>query len=139
MPDGAPLRLLVDSCLTPGVIDHSGEVFGGRVDVVHVDRSMPPATPDREVLAWAMAERRLVVTANQADFLLLVQAGGHPGLGLVEDQNTRRRQIAAVERLVRAILDHVERGGTVEDHVFVLHRTGRVALRRTIARSPGSG
>ena len=99
--------------------------------MTHVDRVLPPATPDSEVLSWATGESRLIVTANDTDFLRLAREGsGHPGLGFIDDQNTRVRQISAVEQLVRVLLAHTDGGGMLVDHVFVRRRTGRLAIRR---------
>jgi predicted nuclease of predicted toxin-antitoxin system len=125
------LRLLIDACLTPAVIPHLAGTVGSKVDAVHTDRILGPATSDERVLDWAMHEGRVVITANSADFLTLVHnRPGHCGLGLIDDQNTRVRQIEAIERLVCAIILHVEDGGSVPGHVFVLRRAARLSVRR---------
>ncbi len=127
----ARLRLLIDACLTPAAISHLARVFGDRVDSAHVDRVLGPGTSDEAVLAWATADRRMVLTANDVDFVLLARTGvPHHGLGLISDQNTRIRQIAAIERLVSALLGHMDGKGIVAGHVFVLRRTGRLSVRR---------
>jgi len=101
------------------------------IDAVHVDQVLGPASPDEAVLAWAAGESRMVVTANGADFIGLARAGAaHPGLGLINDQNTRNRQIAAIEQLSRALLDYLDGGGIVAGHVFVVRRTGRLSARK---------
>lgn len=125
------LRLLIDACLTPAGIPHLAVIFGSKVDAVHVDRVLGPATSDERVFDWATHEGRLVITANNADFLALVhKRPGHCGLGLIDDQNTRIRQIEAIESLVSAILLHMDGGGSVPGHVFVMRRTARLSVRR---------
>jgi predicted nuclease of predicted toxin-antitoxin system len=105
------------------------------VDAIHVDHVPPLATRDTDVLTWAIGESRLVVTANEADFLRLArESTAHPGLGSIDEQNTRVRQVTAVEQLVRAILHYVDRAGILADHVFVLRRTGRLASREIVFR-----
>jgi predicted nuclease of predicted toxin-antitoxin system len=125
------LRVLIDACLTPAVVAAMEAMFGSRVDAVHVDRVLPQATPDDEVVAWAIRERRLVITANDSDFLVLMRdRPGHPGLALINDQNTRLRQIAAITHLVQKLLDYIDSGGLLVGHVFVVRRTGRLTARR---------
>ena len=128
----APLRILIDACLTPGTVPHLAQLFGSAVDVRHVDQVLPLATTDAAVLSWAAAERRVVVTANRADFLRLVRGrASHPGLGLITDQDTRSRQIKSVERLISALLSHLAVGGTTINHVFTVREaTGRLAARQ---------
>ena len=72
-----------------------------------------------------------MLTANDMDFVMLARAGAtHHGLGLINDQNTRSRQIAAIESLVGALFDFVDGGGVTADHIFVVRRSGRLAARR---------
>jgi predicted nuclease of predicted toxin-antitoxin system len=133
MPEPAPprLRLLIDACLTPAAVPGLGRLFGERIDVIHVDQVLAPGTPDDAVLAWATREARAVLTANTMDFVDLARAGlTHHGLGLINDQNTRSRQLTAIEDLVRAIMGYVEAGGDLTDHVFVLRPAGRLSVRR---------
>jgi predicted nuclease of predicted toxin-antitoxin system len=132
-PDPPALRLLIDACLTPAVVSHLSAAFGPAVDAVHVDAVLPPATADQAVLAWAAQEARIVVTANIADFSLLAsRTMGHPGLVLVEDQNTKVVQIAAVTQVIGAMIAWAAANGDPAGHVFTWRnaRGGRLAVRR---------
>ncbi|HEV3157340.1 MAG TPA: DUF5615 family PIN-like protein [Candidatus Baltobacteraceae bacterium] len=126
------LRLLIDACLTPTAIAHLTKIFGKRINAIHVDRVLPPATADDAVFDWAVREQRVVITANNADFLkiLLRKKLVHSGLGCINEQNTRVRQIQEIERLVRALLSHIDEGKLVRNQVFVMRRSGRLAVRR---------
>jgi predicted nuclease of predicted toxin-antitoxin system len=130
---GPRLKLLIDACLTPTAIGHLHRAFSGAVDAVHVDAVLPPGISDEAVLSRAAAEGRAVVTANTADFLVLVRSRPrHPGMILVADQNTRQRQVEAVATVVQAILLPLDRGGAVVGHVFVWRRAGRRLAVRAI-------
>lgn len=77
-----------------------------------------------------------MVTADDADFLALARSrDDHAGIGLIDDQDTRANQIDAILRLARALLGHVARGGVLQRHVFVLRRTGRLAVREIPQRT----
>ena len=124
----APLRLLIDACLTPQAAPALAARFPGLVEAVHLDAIAPPGLPDEDVFALARREGRAVVTANSRDFLALVRRlPGHCGLVLVDDQNTRDRQIAAIAQIVAAILAE---GTAVGGRVFTWRaKTGRLASR----------
>lgn len=127
-----PLRLLIDSCLTPTAVPRLLAAFGARIDAVHADRVLPLGTPDVAVMDWAGAEQRLLITANSADFLALLRdRSKHPGVGLVIDQNTRARQVRAVERLAGALLRRAAAGGILSERVFIWTRANRLIVRRT--------
>ncbi len=126
-----PLRLIVDACLTPAVVSRLAEAFKGTVDAVHADRVLPLGSSDVTVLDWAITQSRIVVTANGADFVALARGRpGHPGLGLVTDQDTRVRQIRSVERLIRALLARRDARRPLAGHVFTWTRADRLAVRR---------
>lgn len=131
MKGAAKLRLLIDACLTPAALRQLVETFGPAVDAAHVDQLLPPATPDELVLARAIREQRLLITANGADFVLLARRRqDHTGIGIVNDQNTRARQVASIEQLVAMLLAHHDRGAPVAGHIFTLGRSGHVTVRR---------
>lgn len=131
MTVAARLRLLIDACLTPTCVPRLHQTHAHEVDAVHVDTVLPRGTSDAEVLAYAAAQTRVLVTANSADFLALVRSQGtHPGLLLVADQDTRERQVEAVRSLVSSILVWLDAGNNIEGHVFTLRRTsGKLAAR----------
>ena len=127
------LRLLIDACLTPTAADHLHNAFPGRVDVLHVDKVLPPATTDQAVFAWAAKNRRAVVTANIGDFARLAsRTADHPGLVLIEDQNAKAAQIAAIALTIEAILGWMTDQRGLAGHVFTWRKSGggRLVVRR---------
>ncbi len=70
-----PVKLLLDENVSPHV---ALALRAAGIDAVHVrDRSMFGAA-DREVLRRALAEDRVLVTANVADFMKLVVSRNPP-------------------------------------------------------------
>jgi predicted nuclease of predicted toxin-antitoxin system len=137
-PDSPELRLLVDACLTPAVVAHLQGRFAGRVEAIHVDAVLPPATDDRTVLDWASRQGRAVVTANIGDFAFLASTvAGHMGILLVEDAGARDAQIDAITVVVEAVLTWAAENGEIAGHIFRWRKTGggRLAVREL----PGEG
>ena len=130
--EGAILRLLIDACLSPAVVSHLTKIVEDRVDAVHIDRVAPPGMSDDAILDLALRDRRAVVTANSRDFLALARRRpDHPGLILVDDQNTRDRQVAAIARIVTAMLARTD--GSIAGRVFTLARRERPPGRAGVA------
>jgi predicted nuclease of predicted toxin-antitoxin system len=126
----AALRLLIDACPSPAVVIHLSILFGARVDAVHIDRIARPGMPDKAVFDLAQRDQRAVVTANIRDFLALARTRpDHSGLVLVDDQNTRERQTAAIARIVTAMLARTE--ASTAGRVF----TWRAASDRLVDRA----
>ena len=126
----AALRLLIDACLTPAVVIHLSTLFGARVDAVHIDRIARPGLSDEAVFDLAQRDYRAVVTANIRDFLALARTRpDHSGLVLVDDQNTRERQTAAIARIVTAMLARTD--ASTAGRVF----TWRAAAGRLVERA----
>ncbi len=92
-----PIRLLIDEDLSPWVAQRLREEDG--IDAIGVrDRGML-AAPDREVLDFAFAEDRILLTANVADFVRLASARErHPGIILLLDGELGRREQLSVVR-----------------------------------------
>jgi predicted nuclease of predicted toxin-antitoxin system len=127
------LRLLIDACLTPAAGSYLHNIFPGKVDVLHVDAVLPPATTDQAVFDWAAKDRRAVVTANIGDFARLAShTAGHPGLVLIEDQNAKAAQIAAIALMIEAILGWTADQRGLAGHVFTWRKAGggRLVVRR---------
>lgn len=79
------MRLLLDEHISRRIAEELRE--RGR-DVLAVDEAGLAQRPDEEVLAWAVRDRRAVVTANYRDFralheALLLRGERHSGLVLV--------------------------------------------------------
>jgi predicted nuclease of predicted toxin-antitoxin system len=72
-----PLRFLIDENLTPVLASRLG-------DALHVNEVGLRGASDPEVLAYAVAEGRVVMTNNADDFRKLMRAvPGHPGLAVL--------------------------------------------------------
>jgi predicted nuclease of predicted toxin-antitoxin system len=111
-----PLRFLIDENLTPALAS-------GLEDAVHVNAVGLRGASDPEVLAYAVAEGRVVMTNNADDFRALMRAlPGHPGLAVLLDAGGRARQIKLGAVLAAAI----EAAGSAAGRVFEINRAGRV-------------
>jgi predicted nuclease of predicted toxin-antitoxin system len=79
------VRLLLDEHISRRIAE---ELRERGHDVLAVDEAGLAHRPDEEVLAWAVRDRRAVVTANYRDFralheLLLLRGERHSGLVLI--------------------------------------------------------
>ena len=97
------VKLLVDENLSPWVAERLRVEDG--LDAVHVRERGLLGDPDHVVMSRAMAEDRIVVTSNVADFEKLAHASEvHPGLVLVEDgQLARAEQLQVLRAAVRLL------------------------------------
>jgi len=83
------------------------------------------------VLEHARRNERTLLTADLGDFGALARTmRTHAGIGLIGEQNGRAQQIAAMDRLVDALLSHVAGGGALSGFIFRIRRTGRLAIGR---------
>jgi hypothetical protein len=115
------MRLCLDELYTP-LIAAELRKLGHDAISVH-DRPALIGLPDAELLALMSAERRALVTANVADFMILVsrwalEGAEHAGLLLTSDaamprsRNTVGRYVRALDRYLRAHpADHALRDG----------------------------
>jgi len=86
-------RFLIDENLSPMLASHLRHVHG--YDAVHVNEAALGGASDRAVLAYAIAENRIVVTGNADDFRQLARnVEGHPGLAIIREAAGRGQQIA---------------------------------------------
>jgi predicted nuclease of predicted toxin-antitoxin system len=75
-------RFLIDENLTPMLASHLIATHG--FDAVHVNTVGLRGASDRDVLDYAIAQDRIVVTSNADDFRKLAQhAAAHPGLAVL--------------------------------------------------------
>ena len=111
-----PLRFLIDENLTPALASCLD-------DAVHVNQVGLRGASDPEVLAYAVAEGRVVVTNNADDFRALMRAvPGHPGLAVLLDAGGRQRQI----ELGTVVAAAIKTVGSAAGRVFEVNRAGRV-------------
>jgi predicted nuclease of predicted toxin-antitoxin system len=100
------LRLLLDEMYTAAVAE---QLRRRDRDVVAVaERADLRGTPDEDLLAWARADDRALVTDNQRDFIPIHHrciADGHDHRGLILTTNRRfpRGQPATTGKLVVAL------------------------------------
>ena len=77
------MKFLVDECLSPSFVDKLGN--RGYPDAVHPMHIGLFSARDDTVLAHAIADDRILITANARDFRRLVaRAAIHPGVIIVE-------------------------------------------------------
>jgi len=73
------VKLFIDECLSPQLATRLNAI--GRYDAIHPLHVERRGEPDRRVLAWCIAEDRVIVTGNGRDFRRLVgNIDLHPGL-----------------------------------------------------------
>lgn len=120
-----PLRFLIDENLTPMLASWLTGTLG--FDAVHVNDVGLRGASDPAVLAYAVAERRVVMTSNADDFRKLMRAvPGHPGLAIVLDAVGRRRQVELGALLAAAIAA----AGLANGQLFEIDAVGCVRTYR---------
>jgi predicted nuclease of predicted toxin-antitoxin system len=114
------VKILVDVSAGQAVAD-ALTALGHEVAFV---RDRNAAMPDTEILAWAVSERRLVVTMDK-DFGELVYRSGeaHAGVLLLRLEAAR---IAEKVRVVTAIFE--KHADQLPDH-FSVYQDGRIRIR----------
>lgn len=83
-----------------------------------------PALPDADILAWAVAERRLAVTMDK-DFGELVYRSGRPHAGVL----LLRLDAATAAEKVRVVTDIFIRYGDQLPGRFSVYQDGRLRVR----------
>jgi predicted nuclease of predicted toxin-antitoxin system len=85
-------RFLIDENLSPMLAAHLSLGLG--FDAVHVNAVGLRGASDPEVLAYAVAEDRIIMTNNADDFRKLARrTPDHPGLAVLLDAVGRAQQI----------------------------------------------
>ncbi len=87
-------------------------------------RDRDPAMPDADILAWAVAERRLVVTMDK-DFGELVYRTGSPHAGVL----LLRLEAARTAEKVRVVTDIFTAHGNELPGHFSVYQDGRLRIR----------
>jgi len=115
-------RFLIDACLPRGV-------SAGGTDCVDVVDCLGDGATDADVIALAIQQGRIVVTADIGDFSALASSGGHPGTVLVDQADTPSETIA----LARAGIDEAARllaeGKALTGRLIRVRRNGRIVVR----------
>jgi predicted nuclease of predicted toxin-antitoxin system len=122
-------RFLIDENLSPMLALHLRTIHG--FDAVHVNAVGLRGASDPVVLAYALAESRIIVTSNADDFRRLVRRETrHPGLAVLIDAVGRQQQIALGTALANAIDATVSAERTAHGLLFEIDATGRVRQYR---------
>src|SRR5215831_1929632 len=99
----APMKLLLDECITPAGT-RIGWDIGRGVDVVHVNHRALDCASDVEVWRRAVADERAMVTINGADFIALAEkTPSHPGLFLMPSGYSRTEQLDCLKKICEFI------------------------------------
>jgi hypothetical protein len=106
------VRFLIDEMFSPAVARHLTELGH---DTRHVRQAGLGGRPDDEVLRWATAENRVVITENAVDFVALLDADTSAGVVTAAVVLALKRTLPAeagamahalAERLARWADDH---------------------------------
>jgi predicted nuclease of predicted toxin-antitoxin system len=120
------VRLFIDECLSPQLALRLNQT--GRHDALHPLHVGRRGEPDHAVLAWCIAEDRVIATENARDFRRLVgRAELHPGLIILPSIDRE-----GTWRLLQAAIAFLERRGEPMDimlnHVLEVATTGEMTL-----------
>jgi predicted nuclease of predicted toxin-antitoxin system len=120
-----PPRFLIDENLSPMLASHLSGMHG--FDAVHVNTVGLRGASDPEVLAYAIAEDRIVMTSNADDFRRLARhAVNHPGLAVLIDALGREQQITLGAELANAIDAMITADETARGRLFEIDRLARI-------------
>ncbi|HEV2998147.1 MAG TPA: DUF5615 family PIN-like protein [Solirubrobacteraceae bacterium] len=102
------MRLLLDEMISPRIARELRE-GGHDVQAVKKDRPDLAGRGDRELVRWMLAERRVIVTNDVADFQgihdqLLAAGSEHNGMVFTSDARMPRNK-AAIPQWVRALTE----------------------------------
>ncbi len=115
------IKLLIDEDLSPAVARYLCQQC--LADAIAVrDRGLLGAS-DREVLAYAIENDRILVTANIKDFEnFAVECEVHPGIVFLEDgEMTRREQEQVMEEVIIPVLqEEIEQGNDLINRALYL-------------------
>ena len=111
------MRLLADLQIAPRTVEYLKSLGH---DVVRVSQVLPPTSPDHEIIAYAVSDRRAILTQD-LDFSAEIAVSGqaHPSLVLLRLSSSRIEAVNAVLSDVLPTLEQEVSVGaiiTVEDH-----------------------
>lgn len=128
------MRLFIDECLSPQLALRLNQT--GLHDAVHPLHVGRRGEPDHLVLAWCIAEDRVIVTENARDFRRLVgRVELHPGLIILPsiDRDGTWRLLQAAIAFVESRGDPM---GIMLNHALEVATTGEMTLS-PLPRVPG--
>ena len=114
------IRLLVDECLTPDLVDVARARW---IEADHVAWLGRSGSQDWRILNLAISADYTLVTNNARDFRRLYrEADLHPGLVIILPQGRATDQIA----LFRKVLDYLERQSDIVNQLIEIGRDGQI-------------
>jgi hypothetical protein len=122
-------RFLIDENLSPMLASHLTGTHG--FDAVHLNSAGLRGANDVDVLAYAVANDRIVMTSNADDYRKLARnTVAHSGLAVLLavllDAVGRRLQIELGTMLANTIDTEIGSAGTAHGRVFEIDASGRV-------------
>ncbi len=120
------MRLFIDECLSPQLATRLNAT--GRHDATHPLHVGRRGEPDHGILAWCIAEDRVIVTENARDFRRLVSKTElHPGLIILPSVSREGTWVS-----LNAALAFLETQGNPMDvmvnHVLEVEKSGTVTF-----------
>jgi predicted nuclease of predicted toxin-antitoxin system len=130
------VKLFIDECLSPQLALRLN--LTGRYDAVHPLHVGRRGEPDHLVLAWCIAEDRVIVTQNARDFRrLLAKVELHPGLIILPGIDRE-----GTWKLLQAALEFADNSGNAPEvmmnHVLEVDGSGTVCYFNCLRPANGS-
>jgi predicted nuclease of predicted toxin-antitoxin system len=122
------VRLFIDECLSPQLADRLNR--SGLHDAVHPLHIGRRGTPDHTVLAWCIAEDRVIVTQNGRDFRrLLASTELHPGL-IILASTDRERSWGLLQAAIAFLEQQGEPMSVMVNHVLEARQPRQMTISR---------
>ena len=118
-PSVSSLRLLIDECSQSHELVRA--LIDAGYDVLTVDQAGLTHLPDSEVLAFAIAHERIILTRNDTDFRRLHEVNSnHFGIFTVRFERDRSKRLT-VDEVIRAIQNINNSGCGIAGELAVLN------------------
>jgi len=118
-------RLLIDVCLTAALPEYLLHRLG--IDAIRVDKLLPMNAADKDIVALAREQERVVVTENAEDFRDLAENNpDHPGLIIIAGGVGKANQLELVRIAVEKILADAEKRRSYKGHVYEVAADGSI-------------
>ena len=117
------MRILADMHISPNTVQH---LMRTGHDAIRVDTILPNNTSDREIVAWAAANNRVVLTQD-LDFSDIIALSGatRPSLLTLRLSDSR---VENVNRVLESVLPQLE--DCIEAGIVVTTEDDRVRIRQ---------
>lgn len=116
------IKLLVDECLTPDLVDIARARW---IETAHVSRIGRASAPDWKLVQFAIEADYVLVTNNARDFKRLYKRIEiHPGLLIIVPQGGYALQIVLFEK----VLDYIEAHPDTVNQLLEIDAAGRITV-----------